>query len=800
MTTSFCPCIAATRKPLNLSMQRLWLTGQVLPAGARLVVQHVFRSEEDTPLEVIYSFPLPRDAALRRFRITGDGFEAHSELKPTETAVKAYEQGLAQGSLSTLVRQYRDGLVNLTVGNIRPKETVTVYLEILCGVESKDDGFRFRFPFTLAPAYHSLAKALATAPGEGELELPPNQFGDLILPRFREDARALHQVGFDLSLTGALPLDEIGSPSHVVKVRRHNTAHSSSISLNAEKDIPNRDLVLDAHFQSIAPQILAGRRNDGKGHFAAILPSSTFGSSTEAPRRVVILLDRSGSMQGAAISQARKAIAACLAVLSEADSFGLVAFDNQAEMFQPTLVSGTRANRDAAEKFLTSVDARGGTELANGFRQASTLLNGKGGDILILTDGQVSGTDEILAAARATSVRLHCLGIGSASQDRFLTLLSRETGGVSRFVTPRERVDLSAVDLFASIGRPIASELKASPNIQPEPSPIVFSGTPVLLFGQDNEIELNWQGGSLTLPVEFTDDAIAETVYLLQGARLITDWESRYPSTEALAPLEKRKESRVAARLLSLSETYGLASREMSLVSVVTRPGDRPGELPETHLVPVGMPQDTAFGSYFNAHLSQPPSEFTMAFASAPVGAPRAHPSALMPKGASLPTPPPPSASQEPLEILMHRSGSNLAQKMPPKPGLFQRFLAGKKPPAAPAQQTPDDLLLTLAGRLESDGGLPGNNPDSRASATIVALLAFLSQGHTATNGAFRSHVARLVAFLKSLTGLSPDHQQLLAIVVTLNSAPPGDWLTLATASGSHWKQIARAVKPKGQL
>jgi hypothetical protein len=148
----------------------------------------------------------------------------------------------------------------------------------------------------------------------------------------------------------------------------------------------------------------------------------------------------------------------------------------------------------------------------------------------------------------------------------------------------------------------------------------------------------------------------------------------------------------------------------------------------------------------------------------------------------------------------MHRSGSNLAQKMPPKPGLFQRFLAGKKPPAAPAQQTPDDLLLTLAGRLESDGGLPGNNPDSRASATIVALLAFLSQGHTATNGAFRSHVARLVAFLKSLTGLSPDHQQLLAIVVTLNSAPPGDWLTLATASGSHWKQIARAVKPKGQL
>ena len=48
---------AETREPAELSMQRLWLTGQVLPAGARLIVEHVFRSGEKKPLEVIYSFP-----------------------------------------------------------------------------------------------------------------------------------------------------------------------------------------------------------------------------------------------------------------------------------------------------------------------------------------------------------------------------------------------------------------------------------------------------------------------------------------------------------------------------------------------------------------------------------------------------------------------------------------------------------------------------------------------------------------------------------------------------------------------
>jgi hypothetical protein len=76
------------------------------------------RSEEDTALEVIYSFPLPRDAALRSFRITREDFEAHSELKATEEAVKAYEEGIARGSLATLARAYGDGVVNLTVGNI----------------------------------------------------------------------------------------------------------------------------------------------------------------------------------------------------------------------------------------------------------------------------------------------------------------------------------------------------------------------------------------------------------------------------------------------------------------------------------------------------------------------------------------------------------------------------------------------------------------------------------------------------------------------------------------------------------
>ncbi|SPF52475.1 hypothetical protein SBA4_5080011 [Candidatus Sulfopaludibacter sp. SbA4] len=750
--SSFAPVAASTGDPLRLAMQRLWLTGQLLPVGGRLVVQHVFRSDEDRPLEVIYAFPLPRDAALRGFRITGEGFEAHSELKPSDDAVKAYEQGIADGSLAALARQYGDGLVNLTVGNVRPRETVTVYLEILAGVELRDDGFRFRFPFTLAPAYHSQMRA-AIADGEGEMELPAAEFGDLILPRFREDASSLHEVGFELSLLHQLPLDEIGSPSHSVKVK-HDAAGPVRLALAPAKDVPNRDLVLDVRFQESKAQVLAGPAGDGQRPFAAVVPSTLFGQNAGSPRRIVILLDRSGSMAGEPIAQARKAIEACLAAFTEEDSFGLMAFDDRIEAMHPTLVPATREQRESARSFLKLADARGGTELAEAVDQAARVL-GRGGDILILTDGQVFGTEKILERARATGIRIHCLGIGSASQDRFLSLLARETGGVSRFVTARERVDLSAVDLFASMGRPVASGLKAGANVQPEPPGTVFAGTPVLLYGEiesdsGNRVDLTWDGGSMSLDVPQGDAETGEAVRLFRGSRLITDWESRYPSGEAVEKIEKRQQSRVAARLIELSRTYGLASREMSLVAVVKRANDRPGELPETRVVPVGMPQDSPFKAYFPAPAGRPVMAACMA---APPPAP---PAALFGQFSL--------DSEGPL-----LSRSTLHRKLrPPR--------AAKVPATAPD-------LVDLAAMLEPDGGMPGKSPEVRVSRTSAAIFAFVAQGHTLTAGAFRVHVARLVAFLKSVNVATDKEKRLIEEALDAartGKAPAGDWLARA--------------------
>ena len=104
---------------------------------------------------------------------------------------------------------------------------------------------------------------------------------------------------------------------------------------------------------------------------------------------------------------------------------------------------------------------------------------------------------------------------------------------------------------------------------------------------------------------------------------------------------------------------------------------------------------------------------------------------------------------------------------------------------------------MELASQVDSDGGMPGKDAEARAGASIAALFAFLSHGHTPTSGAFRSHVSRLVAFLKSLQGLSPKRQALVDAALdraAKGRSPAGDWLATTRAAGNPWKQIAKAA------
>jgi Ca-activated chloride channel family protein len=340
-----------------------------------------------------------------------------------------------------------------------------------------------------------------------------------------------------------------------------------------------------------------------------MVPSTVFGTAAGKARRVVFVLDRSGSMGGVAMKQARAAVESCLAALGPEDQFNVIAFDDVAERFRAGMVAATRDQVDEAVEFVSRIEARGGTELAQAIEEAAQALAGRG-EIFVITDGQVFGTVEILRRARKSEARLFCLGIGSASQDRFLELLARQTGGICRFVTPRERMESAAKEVFGAVGGVVAASVEvAGARLEPAVQGPIFTGTPLFAFGDltgaANEVEVRWAGGSRRIGFEAIDEELAGLLKKLQGARLIADAEAGGEMDAA-----------ARQRVLALSERFGLASSEMSLVAVVERAGDRAGELPQTRIVAVGLAEDQVdIGSVAQM---LPPSPAPMAAAGAP--------------------------------------------------------------------------------------------------------------------------------------------------------------------------------------
>ena len=755
-------------KPLKLDMQQLHLRGELLPFGARLFVRHVFRVGGNKSVEAIYAFPMPREAALRSFRVSGPGFEAISDLKERKEAERDYEKGIERGNLSVLASLYRDGVVNLNVGNLRPGEETTVLLEIIAGVEMRDDGFRFRFPFTLPPVYHPQAIFTEYRPSIGETQLPEEVFGDVILPPVHRDASMLHGVSVELLVDASLGVCECKSPSHPIAVNFEDPK-VIRIGFANGAELPNGDIILDIKYkEATSPRLFVGSikaKNSPKDQaaqhaFAALLPSSLFSGKTTPPSRFVFVVDRSGSMGVVPMKQATGAVKACLSLLNKDDQFNIIAFDSSCEVFSDKLFPAGNEERNSANQFVEAIKARGGTELLPALQQAVSMLGEQGGDIFLVTDGQIGETEPIVRMVSQFGLRLHVLGIVDASQERFLAALASATGGISRCLGTRERIDHAALDMFAGIHHPLAEGFEAlikgdsDATISPAPRRMVYPDVPAVILGSLSdptaaELALNWKGGSLDLPLgkESAKCNLADTLHLLRGAKLIADLEAQLDCPPGNAA-KKRESKRLETQLLTLSSEYGLATRLNSLVAVVKRTGDRPGNLPETRVIPVGMPSATDFDVYAR-------QDVRFATVCQSIGT--------------------------------VRQSRIVSESIRSKPCLSSPCFFEKPLEAPKSLSTADkaEVATKIAGMLQSDGGMPGRTDEFRLSNSLGALACLIVCGNTSVSGPFRVHVKRLIQYLES-ADWGPVPKMYAVDVRTLfeslqaGRSPKNTWIELA--------------------
>jgi len=820
---------AATGEEIALAMQRLHLSGRASPAGALLRVTHAFKAEGENPMEALYTFMLPRAGTLRRFIVKGEDFEMESTLSPRQEAREEYEEGVSEGHLSVLAETYNDGMVTLSVGQVRPGEMVTVMLDIVQGVDVEDEKFRLRFPFTLAPSYHAKGNATATEAG-GKMELPSDIFGDLILPEWKNVPDGLHQVSFKIRVETGGVLDSVASPSHRVLVRPLKDG-AAEIELAGSADVPNRDLVVDVKTQEATPTMFADEELVSKTtdkddpaipekapRWTLALPSSLVPKAKDEPRRVCFVVDRSGSMGGVTMERAKLACEACISALQPQDYFGLVAFDSSIEKFDKKMGKATDANRKQARKWLAGIDARGGTHLAEGLGAGVDVLGGPGGDIFLITDGAVYQTGPIVEQVAAAGTRVHVMGIGAASQDRFLEALGRRSGGVSKMVGVNEDVATTALDMFNAVRQPVQTDVEATVKLkggkkkQEHTVGTIWDGRTILITDDGSkgkllpvQVTLKWDGGKKVIKPALGHETPNGLVALLWAGRQIEDLESSLDMCGQDGPAK----SAIERDLKEISTAYSLASRVMSLCAVVKRLGDQAGEQPEQKIVAVGTPENMQAAGVFGqptlgmrslnicasaggGGFTSMPGVYTNQVVGASMSGRR---SAKRKKGArvrralmhdSLDSPVFGSSSggsttkgitpiSENVTLCCNDSGPSASDGSDMvQDACF--FLDSNNPCGEIVDSLSEEMcnltippgadLVTVLANLRDDGGLDADDTETRITLTALLAIEVLKVSIEKDTSAYDMHLTRMVAFLEAHK--DAENEDILAGVITL--------------------------------
>ncbi|HEU4408573.1 MAG TPA: VIT domain-containing protein [Polyangiaceae bacterium] len=538
-----------------LPLERTEVEAKVSGPVATVRVRQVFRNTSAVPIEAVYLFPLPHEASVFEMVMRIGGRTVRGVVKEKEEAKRAYERARSEGRAATLLEQDRPNLFTLSAANVPPGQAIEVTLAYQERLAFDDGEWRFVFPM-VAPERYAPGAPAGRAGGTSEV---PD------LGRVRPPSVPTGERSADVSVVVDVEAEhgsEPRSPSHRLAVDSLGPKRWR-VRLHPSETLPNRDFVLafrdarrgvraDAHFErqagrpgtfllvvrppSVDPEALAAGKRAPSGEGQALTCGNCGGAMRDAgslvtlpeigpawrcsycgvmvaasaervtdrgslPRDVIILVDRSRSMRGGSLEQARRVVARVLEELDPADAVQLVAFDHERVALDGRGDGWAPCEPDLGRRaaaFLAGLKARGGTELEQALERAAKLPErpGRVRVVVLITDAALGNEGRLLRKAGAIvappRARLFVLGVGPSVNRYLVDKLARVGGGASDVLLPGEDVEVVAGRFARRVGQagPVLRNLRlewddAMPaDVYPSPLPDLFGGQPVQLLGR----------------------------------------------------------------------------------------------------------------------------------------------------------------------------------------------------------------------------------------------------------------------------------------------------------------------------
>lgn len=168
--------------------------------------------------------------------------------------------------------------------------------------------------------------------------------------------------------------------------------------------------------------------------------------SVPVPLNFCLVLDRSGSMQGAKLESMKAATRHVIETLTDQDIVSIVIFDDTVQTLVPATLA---ADRGALLAAVNTITESGGTAMSLGMQSGQIELQKNIGPdrlshMLLLTDGQTWGDEEVCRSIAKSlgqvDVRITALGLGAEWNEQLLDDLAEFTEGNSDYIADPNQI------------------------------------------------------------------------------------------------------------------------------------------------------------------------------------------------------------------------------------------------------------------------------------------------------------------------------------------------------------------------
>uniref|UniRef100_A0A8C8IIU3 von Willebrand factor A domain containing 5A n=1 Tax=Oncorhynchus tshawytscha TaxID=74940 RepID=A0A8C8IIU3_ONCTS len=462
-----------------------------------------YENQEQSPLEAIFVFPLPGEAAVCRFSAKIGQTEVVAEVQEKQ---KQYDDALSSGQQAFLLEESDESpdVFKLSVGSLPPGEKASVSLDYVTELAVQaDDGLRLCLPAVLNPRYQPQDERSVSV-GAQVSSVPAGS------------------VPYSLSLSAHVssphPISRVESNCPLDPLNYLNTEKTqATVSLAAGHQF-DRDVELLLYYQDThQPTAIVEAAQ------ASAKPGSLMGDPVvmlslypEFPKDVMssmtshgeflFVVDRSGSMEcpmhlGSGsldrISSARETLLLLLKSLPMGCYFNIIGFGSSYESFFPKSVEYSQKTMDEALQMVKEMRADlGGTEILQPLKHiySQPCLPDQPRQLFLFTDGEVGNTKEVLDLVKtnAGSHRCFSFGIGEGASTALISGVAKQARGHAQFITGQDRMQPKVMQSLRFALQPAVVDISVKWNVPKEvsvtllspPIRVIFQGQRALLYAQ----------------------------------------------------------------------------------------------------------------------------------------------------------------------------------------------------------------------------------------------------------------------------------------------------------------------------